>query len=105
MDINQRYCEFLGYTLEEMLDSKFQAVTHPDDVQTNLDNNALLMAGKIREFSIEKRYIRKDGTVVWGNLTVSPLWAAGEEPGTYFHIAVVQDITDRQHETGRTRAA
>ena len=97
VDINQRYCDFLGYTREEMLDPNLQAVTHPDDVQINLDNNALLMAGEIREFSIEKRYIRKDGTVVWGNLTVSPLWVAGEQPATYLHIAVVQDITERKH--------
>ena len=94
--INQKFCDFLGYTQEELLKGTFQVVTHPDDVQENVDNNALLLAGKIKEFSIDKRYIHKDGGVMWGNLTVSPLRTLGEEPATDFlHISVVQDITER----------
>ncbi len=94
--INQKYCDFLGYTVEEMLHKTFKDITYHDDAQPNIDNNALLAVGKIREFSIEKRYVRKDGAVVWGNLTVSPLWKPGTEPDTYFHIAVVEDITERK---------
>jgi PAS domain S-box-containing protein len=94
--INQKYCDFLGYTIEEMLHRTFQDITHPDDTQPNVDNNASLIAGTTREFSIEKRYVRKDGAVVWGNLTTSPLWKPGTEPDTYFHIAVVEDITERK---------
>jgi PAS domain S-box-containing protein len=94
--INQKYCDFLGYSMEEMLKSSLQEVTYPDDRQENLDNNALLMQGKIKEFTIEKRYLRKDGAVVWGTLTVSPLWRPGETPDNYIHIAVVQDITQRK---------
>ena len=78
IDINQRYCDFLGYTKEEMLKQSFQDVTDPDYVQENIDKNALLLEGKIREFTIEKRYIHKSGEKVWGELTVSPLWKAGE---------------------------
>jgi diguanylate cyclase (GGDEF)-like protein/PAS domain S-box-containing protein len=96
IDTNQKYCDFLGYTRDEMLHLSFQAVTYPADVQENVDNNALLMEGKIREFSIEKRYIRKDGSLMWGVLTVSPLWVPGEVPAEYFHIAVVNDITERK---------
>jgi two-component system sensor histidine kinase/response regulator len=100
--INQKYCDFLGYTIEEMLNATFQDVTHPDDRQNNVDYNALLLQGKIREFSIEKRYLRKDGTVVWANLAASPLWKPGENPDVYMHIAVVQDITaNRQAEALR----
>jgi PAS domain S-box-containing protein len=95
-DINQKYCDFLGYTREEMLNFTFQDVTYPDDVNENSENNASLLAGKIREFSIEKRYIRKDGSIVWGHLTASRLWAPGEVPAVYLHIAVVQDITERK---------
>ena len=94
--INQKYCDFLGYTIEEMLHRRIQDVTHPDDAQPNLDSNASLIAGAIREFSINKRYIRKDGTVVWGHLTASPLWKPGTKTDTYFHIAVVEDITERR---------
>jgi diguanylate cyclase (GGDEF)-like protein/PAS domain S-box-containing protein len=96
IDINQRYCDFLGYTKEEMLKQSFQDVTDPDYVQENIDKNALLLEGKIREFTIEKRYIQKSGEKVWGELTVSPLWKPGEIQSTFAHIAVVQDITARK---------
>jgi PAS domain S-box-containing protein len=104
-DINQKYCDFLGYTREEMLNLTFQDVTYPDDVNENIENNASLLAGKIREFSIEKRYIRKDGSIVWGHLTASRLWAPGEEPAVYLHIAVVQDITERKEAEQQLKAA
>jgi PAS domain S-box-containing protein len=94
--VNQKYCEFLGYSVEEMLQKTFQDLTSPEDIQTNRDNNAALIAGRIKEFSLVKRYIRKDGTVVWGHLTASPLWKPGTTPNTYFHIAVVEDISERK---------
>ncbi len=93
---NQKYCDFLGYTAEELLHRTFHDVTYPDDTQTNTGKDALLIAGTIKEFSLEKRYIQKDGTVVWGNLTTSPLWKPGTEPDTYLQIAVVEDITERK---------
>ena len=97
LDINQRYCEFLGYTKEEMLKMSFKDVTDPDYVQENIKNNSLLLAGKISEFSIEKRYIHKNGRKVWGLLTASPLWKDSEVSDDFIHIAVVQDITARKH--------
>ncbi len=96
LDINQRYCDFLGYSKEEMHNTSFQMFTHPADVQENIDNNALLLSGKINEFSIEKRFIRKDGSIVWANLTASPLWLPGIQPSEYVHIAVLLDITERK---------
>jgi PAS domain S-box-containing protein len=95
--VNQKYCEFLGYTRTEMLAKTFMDVTHSDDVQENADNNALLMAEKYMEFSVDKRYIHKNGGVVWGNLTASPLWKGGEQPPLHLHISVVQDITERKN--------
>jgi len=94
--INQKYCDFLNYTLEEMLQRTFQDVTYPEDTSANVNHNALLIEGRISEFSLEKRYVRKDGRVVWGSLTASPLWKAGEKPAVYYHIAVVEDITERK---------
>ncbi len=91
--INQRYCDIVGYTREEMTQRTFQQITHPDDLKEDLDNVQLLLAGAIREFSMDKRYFRKDGSIVWVNLTVSPMWEPGEEPD--YHIAVVEDITRR----------
>lgn len=94
--VNQRYCDFLGYTMEEMLQKTLVDVTFPEDVHQNLEANAHLIDGSLKEFSYEKRYVRKDGGIVWGSLTISPLWKPGEKPPTYLHIAVVEDITDRK---------
>ncbi|MGO9566868.1 MAG: PAS domain S-box protein [Desulfomonilaceae bacterium] len=92
--INQRYCDIVGYTGKEMGELTFQNITHPEDVETDLKNMELLRQGKITESSVEKRYYHKNGETVWVNLTISPLWAFGEEPN--YHIAVVQDITERK---------
>ena len=72
----------------------FQEITYPQDLQEDLENTEKLIAGKIREFSREKRYRHRNGNLIWVNLTVSPMWAPGEPPD--YHIAVVQDITKRK---------
>jgi len=54
-------------------------------------------SGEAFDYSLEKRYIRKDGTVVWGNLTASPLWEPGEQVAEYLHIAIVKDMSDRKN--------
>ena len=92
--INRRYCDILGYSVEEMCGLNFQTITHPDDLQLDLANMRRLVAGEIREFSMEKRHFRKDGNIVWVQLTVSPMWAPGARPD--FHIAVVLDISARK---------
>jgi len=92
--INQKYCDIVGYSQDEMRQLDAQTITHPDDLQADLDHMAALKAGSIREYSMEKRYCRKDGSLVWVNLTVSPTWQPGERPLT--HIAVVEDITARK---------
>lgn len=93
--INRRYCAIVGYDREEMLARDFQSITHPDDLGADLGNMRRLVAGEIREFSMEKRYLRKDGRQVWVLLTVSPMWSVGARPN--FHIAVVEDITERKN--------
>jgi PAS domain S-box-containing protein len=92
--INRRYAEIVGYTVAEMEQLTFQQITHPEDLQEDLANMQRLLAGETREFSMVKRYFHKDGSIVWINLTVSPMWEVGEEPT--FHIAVVEDVTERK---------
>ena len=92
--VNQHYCDILGYTHAEMTQLTLQEITYQGDLQENLDYLKRLQAGVIRDFAIEKRYMRKDGSIVWVNLTVSPMWEAGETPN--YHIAVVEDITQRK---------
>lgn len=92
--INQKYCDILGYTREEMLKIDFQRITPPEDVEIILSSMHELKAGTIREFSLEKRYIRKDGSLVWVRVNVSPMWLPGETPN--YHIAVIEDVTARR---------
>ena len=92
--VNQRYCDIVGYTAEELIGLTIQEISYPDDLPANERNLKLLRAGAIREFSMEKRYYRKDGSIVWVELTVSAMWAPGEVPD--YHIAVVVDLTKRK---------
>jgi len=92
--INQKYCDIVGYTYEEMHRISLTEITHPDDVQHSLDTIKRLISGEIRDFTIEKKYIHKDGSVVWVNLTISAMWDLDEKPN--YHIAVAQDITERK---------
>ncbi|MCK4992944.1 MAG: PAS domain S-box protein, partial [Bacteroidales bacterium] len=92
--VNQRYCDIVGYNHQEINKLSFQEITHPDDLQKDLDNMNLLLEGKIQNFTQEKRYFRKDGSLIWVKITVSPMRKADEEIN--FHIAIVEDITWRK---------
>ena len=69
--VNSKLCELLGYSQAEFLNLTFMDLTHPDDVGLDLENANALIAGSRDTYQIEKRYLRKDGTTVWGELTVS----------------------------------
>ena len=94
LTVNRRLCEMVGRAEEEMLATTFPAITHPEDLHLHEDKTALLLAGKIGNYSLEKRYVRKDGAIIWVNITVSPLWKQGERPGR--NMIVVEDITGRR---------
>jgi len=94
LQVNQRLCEIVGYTREELLRRTFQDITHPDDLDADLAYVGQVLANEIPTYSMEKRYIRKDGSLVWINLTVSLVREAEGAP-KYF-ISVVEDITERK---------
>jgi PAS domain S-box-containing protein len=95
--INQKYCDFIGYPMEEMLQKTFMDITYKEDIQINVDKNRELLESDRTEFSMEKRYMHKNGNIIWGNLTISPLWKSGKKPETFYHIGIVEDITGRKH--------
>jgi PAS domain S-box-containing protein len=102
--VNQRLCEMVGYTREELLARTFQEITHPDDLPADLENVRKILAGEIQNYSMEKRYIRKDGTAAWIELTVSLRRTPDGRP-MYF-ISVIEDIEPRRRgEAERTRLA
>ncbi|MBD2450465.1 PAS domain S-box protein [Nostoc sp. FACHB-152] len=95
--VNQKLCEILGYTREELLNLTWVEISHSDDLRIDLRNICQLLAGKISTYSLEKRYIRKDGLPVWVNLTVSLLRETTKAlPEPKYFIAVIEDITKRK---------
>lgn len=91
---NPRLCEILGYSSEELLAVGFQQLTHPEDRAEDLDMMPRLLSGEIPVYRREKRYRRKDGTFVWGHLTVSVELNVANDPVSF--LAVILDITDRK---------
>ena len=94
LQVNPRYCEIVGRTEEELLKLDWQSITHSDDRQAGRVHLERLLKGACQLFSREKRYIRPDESVVWASLTALPIWGQGET--TSFHVAMVEDITERK---------
>lgn len=92
--VNRRFCEIIGYSPEEACKLRFQEVTYPDDLNSDLELLGRLVAGEIETFSLEKRYVRKDGEIVWVNLTGSLVREPSGQP-KYF-IGVIGDINERK---------
>jgi PAS domain S-box-containing protein len=91
--LNGRLCEILGYTQSELHGKTFLDITHPDDLEANIVARRRLLAGEIDSWSMEKRYIRKNGVTVWTRICVSVVRDQHNLP-IYF-ISVIEDITDR----------
>jgi two-component system sensor histidine kinase UhpB len=100
--LNRKFCEIAGYTEEDLLARTFQDITHPDDLDDDLDQLTELLAGRIETYTLEKRYIRKDGDPVWINLTVSLF--RGEEGEARKLVAVIEDISARKSTEQRMKA-
>ena len=101
--VNGKLCEILGYDPEELVGANVKDITYPDDLRLDLERARRALAGEIDTYSLEKRYVRKDGDVVWTNVSASLVRGAGEEP-EYF-IRVVEDITDRRRAEDALREA
>ncbi len=93
-DVNQRLCDMLGYPREELLARTFQEVTHPDDLEVSVEHHNRLLSGLCQSYALEKRYLRKDGSPIWVNLTVSLVRTV---VGTPHHtIGIIEDIHQRK---------
>jgi PAS domain S-box-containing protein len=93
-EANAKFCSILGYPLEELRELTFLGLTHPDDVAITRNAVEQLRAGVIKNYALEKRYLRKNGTAVWSNTTVTALRKDNGEAVQY--IGIIQDISDRK---------
>jgi PAS domain S-box-containing protein len=94
ISVNQRYCEITGYSREEILTAKVEDLTHPDDVEASLEFIRRIRSGELPEYRMEKRYVRKNGAVIWVHLTVSIVRSATGAP--LYLVAFIEDITQRR---------
>jgi PAS domain S-box-containing protein len=92
--VNAKLCTILGYAPDELLAMTFQDITHPDDIPSDWANAERMLAGEIDNYTMEKRYIRKDASVMWANLTVG--CARKPDGALDYFISAVQDITARK---------
>uniref|UniRef100_Q47FH1 diguanylate cyclase n=1 Tax=Dechloromonas aromatica (strain RCB) TaxID=159087 RepID=Q47FH1_DECAR len=94
LHVNDKTCEIVGYSRETLLGLTFQEITYPPDLNTDLDNLQKLLAGSISSYSMEKRYVRRDATLTWVNLTVALVRTSEGQPD-YF-VSVLEDIQSRK---------
>ncbi|WP_094226686.1 PAS domain S-box protein [Methanolobus psychrotolerans] len=95
IQVNKRMCDITGYSSKELLSMNFADITYPEDYPKEIYHVENILAGKINDYSIEKRYVCKDGKVVWVNLTVAIVRHQDNKP-LYF-IGIVEDIDKRKH--------
>ncbi len=94
LEVNKKLCDIVGYSHEELLSKTFKDITHPDDLQTDLNYVNQLLKDEIKTYTMEKRYLKKNGDMVWINLTASLTRDINNAPD-YF-VAVIEDITKRK---------
>lgn len=92
LDVNPALLRLWGYPKEDLLTKSMVEVTHPEDVKKSLKYTRQIDNNEISHFTLEKRYIRKDGSTMWGRVTASAV--RDEEGKIIYHIATVEDITD-----------
>jgi PAS domain S-box-containing protein len=103
LEVNRAFCTFLGYSEDELVRTTWQALTHPDDLGADLASTEATLAGRIDGYTIEKRYLRRNGEVVLGRLNVALVRSPEGEPG-YF-ISQLVDITPRRPTTATTASS
>ena len=92
--VNRSLCEMTGYSEDQLLGMRFQDITHPEDLDLDLENVEKMLCGEVTTYQMEKRYIHKSGSLVWGLLSVSLVCDEAAKP--LFFISQIQDITARK---------
>ena len=103
LKVPRSFCDFLGYSEEEMLRSTLQDLTHPADLEVSIRNARKMMHGEIKSFEMEKRYIRKDGRTVWAYINCS---VVTDDMGKPLHfLKYIRNITEQKKAEAARRAS
>lgn len=95
LKVNRALCQMVGYPEEELLQMSFPEITHPDDVGPNLVLSERLFRGELPFYKLQKRYVKKDGELIWVNLTASVIHDQAGRP--VYGMAMIEDITNVKH--------
>jgi PAS domain S-box-containing protein len=96
LEVNDTLCKLLGYKKKELNGVDFQTITHPEDLEINIEIFKKIGKGDIKFYNLEKRYLTKEGNIIWANLIVTPLLVPDSNSEKLTLIAIVEDITDRK---------
>lgn len=91
--VNHAFCKLVGYSAQELYGRRWQDITHPDDVAKDQQFADQVIAGELHDYTVEKRYIRKDGSIVWINLFGN--FVADDKGQAVQGVSVVVDITEQ----------
>ena len=94
MNVNQALCRIVGYESDELTSKTYMDITHPDDLHIDDYHVQQLLSGEVKSYQLEKRYVQKDGQVVWVQLTASLF--RGENHVPLYFIAQIEDVTERK---------
>jgi PAS domain S-box-containing protein len=95
LQVNPAFCKFLGYTEAELLDLKVEDVTHPEDQERTRRSYDEIVARQRLAFTYEKRYLNKDGSTIWGHVSVACVLGSVSQPS--YCVGLVQDFTERKN--------
>jgi PAS domain S-box-containing protein len=94
LKVNSKFIEITGRTEKKLKTIDWMSISHPDDIQEELDNMALMNVGKISGFHMEKRYLHPDGTIIWINMKVAPV--VFENKDFPCHLTMIENISRRK---------
>ena len=95
VDVNQKFCDMLGYTRDELIGKAIRDITHPDDYGRGAQQRGQVIKGETSDAASEKRFVRKDGAIMWVRRSLSIVRDGAGNP--QYIISVVEDITERKH--------
>jgi PAS domain S-box-containing protein len=101
LEVNDRLSDILGYSIQELKDINWSELTHPEDLDADVEQFNRVLAGEINSYTMDKRFIRKNGDVIWTSLAAG---CVRKRDGTVdYFVVILEDITARKESLVRTR--